>query len=116
MKRRPGALLPLEVSVLRAALEMARHGEPEFHGYAIAREIKQNEAARQLTAHGTLYRALDKMEELGFLESRWEDQTPESEGRPRRRLYRVTAAGEQAYQAVRPSRTTGSLRNGLAES
>ena len=69
MKRKPGALLPIEVSLLRAGIGLLAHGIPEFHGYAVAKEMKEADAARQLTAHGTLYRALDRMEEAGLVES-----------------------------------------------
>lgn len=45
---------------------------------------------------GTLYPALRRLEALGWLTSRWEEPAPEDEGRPRRRLYSVTGAGERA--------------------
>ncbi len=99
MRRRPGRLLPLEVSILEAALELRRAGEPEFHGFAIAREVKARYEARALTAHGTLYKALGRMEQAGLLESAWEDpDVAVGEGRPRRRLYRVTGLGERALR------------------
>ena len=60
-------------------------------------EIRDGQGARRLTGHGTLYRALDRLAKLGLIESRWEDpEIAEVEERPRRRLYRVTAIGEQA--------------------
>jgi DNA-binding PadR family transcriptional regulator len=53
--------------------------------------------AHQLTAHGTLYKALGRLEAAGLLESRWEEaELALAEGRPRRRFYRVTGAGERA--------------------
>lgn len=82
-------------------------GVAEFHGFMIAKAIKEREQARLLTAHGTLYRALDRMERAGFLESNWEDPALAlADGRPRRRLYRVTAAGEAALERSR-GRTPG---------
>ncbi len=101
-RRRPGVLLPIEAAVLGAAIEARRAGEEEFHGFAIASAIQEREAARRLTAHGTLYRALARMESAGLLESRWEDPAvAEAEGRPRRRLYRVTGLGEAAALGAR---------------
>jgi DNA-binding PadR family transcriptional regulator len=48
-----------------------------------------------LIAHGTLYRALSRLEEMGLLKSRWEDPSiPARENRPGRRLYTLTALGE----------------------
>jgi DNA-binding PadR family transcriptional regulator len=44
---------------------------------------------------GTLYPILLRFEKAGLLESRWEEETPESLGRPRRRFYRMTQAGAQ---------------------
>ena len=116
MKRKPGTLFPIEVSILRAGVYLLMRGTPDFHGYGVAKEIQEAETARQLTAHGTLYRALDRMEEAGLLESRWEDPAPEAEGRPRRRLYQVTAEGERAFRSVAGAAALipDTLRPGLA--
>ena len=101
MKRKPGALLAIEVAILAAAIELLRSGDREFYGYAVAKEIREQEAARRLTAHGTLYRALGRLEKLGMLSSRWEEaDTAALSERPRRRLYQITAAGEAAYQEL----------------
>ena len=103
MRRKPGALLPIELSILGAAVDLAHRGHPEFHGYAVAKDIRERHEARRLTAHGTLYRALDRLEAAGFLEGRLEEaEVAAAENRPRRHLYRVTAVGEQAYSASRP--------------
>ena len=97
MRRKPGTLLPIELSILDAGLALSQRGLGEFHGYLIAAEMREHEGARRLTAHGTLYKALSRMESAGALESRWEDpQIAADEARPRRRLYHVTAEGERA--------------------
>jgi hypothetical protein len=97
VRRKPGALLPLELAILDAGTAAAREGDPEFHGFAVARAIQERDGARRLTAHGTLYKALARMEHAGLLESRWEDaDTATDAGRPRRRLYRVTPLGAHA--------------------
>jgi len=58
---------------------------------------QEREAARRLTAHGTLYKALGRMQTAGLLASRWESaDSAADDGRPRRRLYEVTGAGAQA--------------------
>jgi PadR family transcriptional regulator PadR len=44
-------------------------------------------------ASGTLYPILLRLESAGWLVSRWEAVDPSSVGRPRRRLYRLTASG-----------------------
>ena len=44
-------------------------------------------------ASGTLYPILLRLEAAGWFVSRWESIDPASAGRPRRRLYRLTATG-----------------------
>ena len=54
------------------------------------------------TGSGTLYPILRDFEDMGLLDSRWEEIDPKAEGRPRRRLYRITADGQnQATEALR---------------
>ncbi len=102
MRRKPGSLLPLEVAILEAASDLREHGEMEFHGYSIANRIAEATSARKLTAYGTLYRALGRLEKQGLLESQWEDPaTAEAEGRPRRRLYSITGAAAGALADAR---------------
>jgi PadR family transcriptional regulator PadR len=50
-------------------------------------------------ASGTIYPMLARLEKAGWLESRWEEQGPNDEGRPRRRLYKLTGHGERAAMA-----------------
>ena len=91
-RRKPGTLLPLELEILAVALSMLRSGQPTFHGFGLALAMRAERESRSLTAHGTLYKALGRLEELGLLTSRWEDAAA-AEGRPRRRLYELTMAG-----------------------
>lgn len=44
-------------------------------------------------ASGTLYPILLRLEEAGWLQSRWEVEDPHRLGRPRRRYYRLTGLG-----------------------
>jgi PadR family transcriptional regulator, regulatory protein PadR len=67
----------------------------EFHGYQMAKRLQEAGDSRTLIAHGTLYRALSRLEEMGLLKSHWEDpRIPARENRPGRRLYSLTALGE----------------------
>ena len=101
VRRKPGQLLPLEVDVLEAALARGATTDPEFHGFAVAKQLADGDP-RRLTAHGTLYKALGRMADAGLLSSRWEDPAlAEAEGRPRRRLYRITGQGELAARSAR---------------
>jgi PadR family transcriptional regulator, regulatory protein PadR len=45
---------------------------------------------------GTLYPILLRLEEAGWLQSRWEQATASDLGRPRRRLYKLTGIGAKA--------------------
>ena len=101
MRRKLGSLITIETSILQAGVELRRRGIEEFHGFLIAKEIGELTVARRLTAHGTLYKALGRMQQAGLLKSRWEDPAiAADESRPRRRLYQVTAAGESALADV----------------
>ena len=72
MRRKPGDLLPLETSILSAAAEMRTAESSEFYGYQIAKRLADVSDRRLLTAYGTLYRALGRLEKMGLLRSRWE--------------------------------------------
>jgi len=99
VRRKPGQLVPLELAICANAAELVREGVGEFHGYDIARRIKDDANHRLLTAYGTLYRALARLEDMGFLQSRWEDpEVPARERRPGRRFYTLTAAGLAAVE------------------
>ena len=117
MRRKPGTLLPLELAICTSAAELYRKGSKEFHGFEMAKRMKDVEDRRSLTAYGTLYRALNRLEQMGLLESRWEDpEIPARENRPGRRLYRLTAAGEDVVRESRSAaaaRATGRVRRRL---
>ena len=100
MRRKPGVLLPIERGILEAAVRLQGRRITEFHGFAMAKDLAEHGDSRKLTAHGPLYKALDRLEAAGFLESRWEDPDLAAEaGRPRRRLYMLTSAGAAALAA-----------------
>jgi DNA-binding PadR family transcriptional regulator len=105
MRRKPGQLLDLEAQILAVAVDALVDGDPpEVHGFAIAKRLADREGSQKLTAHGTLYKALGRLEDAGLLTSRWEDpEAAEEAGRPRRRLYRVTSAGQAALAAHEPA-------------
>jgi PadR family transcriptional regulator, regulatory protein PadR len=61
-------------------------------GAEIAREIG--------LMSGTLYPILLRLEQAQWLESRWERGDPHELGRPRRRLYHLTALGKKSARAA----------------
>jgi DNA-binding PadR family transcriptional regulator len=97
VRRKSGALVPLELAICVCALELREDGVETFHGYEVAKRLDAGDNRKLLTAYGTLYRALGRLEAMGFVQSRWEDpMIAASENRPRRRLYNLTPSGEAA--------------------
>jgi DNA-binding PadR family transcriptional regulator len=95
-------LLPIEVEILQVAHSTLAAGDGWVHGFALAKAMQEGSGAPRLTAHGTLYKALGRLSDGGLLEDRWEEpEVALAEGRPRRRLYRITAAGAQALARER---------------
>lgn len=111
MRRKPGALVPLEIAIL----ELAATRAGPFHGFEIAKHLADARGSRALTAHGTLYKALSRLADGGLLEDEWEDPVAAlGEGRPRRRLYRITGAGERRLAAERRPAPMFDLAPGLS--
>ena len=105
MRRKRGAIIPLEKAVLTVGVGLRRGSEPEFHGFKLAKQLQAFNDGGRLIAHGTLYKALSRMEKAGLLASRWEDaQLATDEGRPLRRLYHVTGVGESALASLHAER------------
>jgi PadR family transcriptional regulator PadR len=101
MRRKPGALLPIEIAICESAAELRAAGIEEFYGYQLAKHVGTRGNTRLLTAYGTLYRALDRLQSMGLLTSRWEaPEIPAQENRPGRRLYALTGAADTAIEAV----------------
>jgi DNA-binding PadR family transcriptional regulator len=103
--------VPLELAILEQA---AGRSEP-FHGFELAKALADGSASRSLTAHGTLYKALGRLAEAGLLDAEWED--PEialGEGRPRRRLYRITGDGARRIAAEQRAETRFRAEPGVA--
>jgi DNA-binding PadR family transcriptional regulator len=116
MRRKAGSLVPLEVAILDALVELRRHGTAEAHGFQIAFELRALGDDRRLTAYGTLYKALDRLADSGAIDSRWEDpEVAAQEGRPRRRYHRITLTGETALAEAGPiGRRREAARRGAA--
>jgi PadR family transcriptional regulator, regulatory protein PadR len=60
-----------------------------LHGYGIGRRIEQTSGDRLIVHYGTLYPALLKLEQEGYVASSW----GVSENQRKARFYRITAAG-----------------------
>ena len=68
---------------------------PQLHGYAIMSAIKDASGDVLCAEEGSLYPALHRMEEAGWLRSEW---ITKDTGR-RARLYEVTATGKKQLAA-----------------
>ena len=65
-----------------------------LHGYGIARRIEQTSAQHLSVNYGTLYPALLKLEQEGYIASSW----GVSDNNRRARYYRLTRAGRTQLQ------------------
>jgi len=62
-----------------------------LHGYGIARRIEETSNHRIALNYGTLYPALLKLEQEGFIKAEWR----QSENNRRAKFYTLTAAGRK---------------------
>ncbi len=87
MERNQANLLQgtLDLLILKAV------GDGEFHGLGIARRVEQITQGTFKVRPGSLFPALHRMEEAGWLSSFW----GESENNRRAKYYRRTKAGER---------------------
>jgi PadR family transcriptional regulator, regulatory protein PadR len=65
-----------------------------LHGYGIARRIEQTSGDLLSVNYGTLYPALLKLEQEGYIRSTWGT----SENNRRAKYYRLTRAGEKQLE------------------
>ena len=68
-----------------------------LHGYGIARRIEQTSANHLSVNYGTIYPALLKLEQEGYIDSEW----GVSDNNRRARFYTLTAAGRKRLSAER---------------
>ncbi len=66
-----------------------------------SRELSGADIAKltQLSS-GTLYPILYRLEQFGWVASKWESGDPALLGRPRRRYYRISAEGSKRVQEI----------------
>ena len=69
-KRKEHNLFPIESSILGIACALISAGLPEFHGYQMAKELAGGPHQPASVGYGTMYRALDRLEGMGYLTSR----------------------------------------------
>lgn len=97
MRRKQGQLVTLERAIIEVAQDFRRRDCPEFYAsqspftLAVALKIADGHPVcpSELIRKGTIYRALNRLEAMGLLKSRWEVLI-EHQGRPPRRYYSLT--------------------------
>ncbi|MGJ5815931.1 PadR family transcriptional regulator [Paludibaculum fermentans] len=62
-----------------------------LHGYGVARRIEQTSGDRLVLNYGTIYPALLKLEQEGYIASEW----GVSENNRKAKFYKLTAAGKR---------------------
>jgi PadR family transcriptional regulator PadR len=62
-----------------------------LHGYGVARRIEQTSGDQLIVQYGTLYPALLKLEQEGYISAEWGS----SENNRRARFYKLTRAGRR---------------------
>ena len=85
-------MTPLPSNVLQGTLSLLilkAIGNGEMHGLAISRRIEQMTRGAFQVSPGSLFPALHKMEEAGWLTAAW----GESENNRRAKYYRLTKSG-----------------------
>jgi PadR family transcriptional regulator, regulatory protein PadR len=84
-----------------------------LHGYGVARRIEQVARGALELNQGTIYPALLRLEQRGWIASEW----GESENKRRARFYAITRAGRKqlAVEAKNWSRTVAMVNRLLAE-
>ncbi len=76
------------------ALILSVLADGPLHGYGLAKEIERRSSGFFTGSWGSLYPALQRLEQEGLIEGVWEPSSPQ--GRRRRRVYKLTAAGRNA--------------------
>ena len=72
----------------------------DLHGWAIMKAAGRSGP--------TVYGVLDRLEDLGWISGDWEQENPDP-SKPRRRLYRITAAGAAGARSLLRERRPGRL-------
>jgi DNA-binding PadR family transcriptional regulator len=75
----------LSYQTLEVLALMVQHATADFYGLELAK-------AGGIPT-GTIYPILRRLEDSGWVESSWEQIDPREQGRPRKRLYRLTGLG-----------------------
>ena len=82
----------ITAQTLRVLTAVLSRPQEQIYGLEIVRSAS--------LASGTVYPVLARLELAGWLTSEWEAVDPAIVGRPKRRVYRLTALGEAEARAI----------------
>ena len=86
-----GEKLDIKQGTLALMILKTLEGLGALHGYGIARRIEETSKNRLTLNYGTLYPALLKLEQEGFIKAEWR----QSENNRRAKFYALTASGRK---------------------
>ena len=86
-----GDKLDIRQGTLALMILKTLEGLGALHGYGIARRIEETSRNRLTLNYGTLYPALLKLEQEGFIKAEWS----QSENNRRAKFYALTASGRK---------------------
>ncbi|MCL2031403.1 MAG: PadR family transcriptional regulator [Oscillospiraceae bacterium] len=92
--------MPITAELIRGHTEtiiLAHLLTRDSYGYEINKSIQERSAGRYELKEATLYGAFRRLEEAGCIQSYWGDEQTGA----RRRYYRVTPAGREAFARSR---------------
>lgn len=90
-------MIDTEAQILRVALDLQAEGTPQFWGFVLTDKLQRLTGTPWPVGYGTIYRALNRLERMGFVASRWEQEAiARDDGRPRRRLYWLLGDPQEA--------------------
>ena len=86
-----GEKLDVKQGTLALMILKTLEGLGPLHGYGVARRIEETSKNRLTLNYGTLYPALLKLEQEGFIKAEWR----QSENNRRAKYYNLTPAGRK---------------------
>jgi DNA-binding PadR family transcriptional regulator len=115
----PAPRKPLSLPVIHILLAL---GEGDLHGYAIKQEVEQRTGGRIRLGPGTLYEAIQRLQDSGLVEEADAAARPAHGQEAQRRYYRLTDRGwttlreeiRQLGTVVDAARANPRLKKGLA--
>jgi PadR family transcriptional regulator, regulatory protein PadR len=89
------------LDILEIVVRALQDDEHDLHGWAIMKATKRSGP--------TVYGVLDRLENMGWIEGRWEDPYPD-QVTPRKRFYRLTPTGEASAHDILHERRPEALQ------